>query len=78
MARNSGSRPALAVVTLSAWVVAVALAQGLLGSDLGASVQRAGDAIELLLRGEGAAPKAPAPARTQEPDTLDPWDLVGV
>ena len=81
MARNSrlgqpgALRFCLAVAT---WAAAVALAQGILGLDIGEAARRLDERIERKLEGQPAPPAHRPPPRSRDADSIEPWELVSV
>jgi hypothetical protein len=69
-----------AVVLAGAWIAAAATVQSAAGSELGGSVQRLGERLELDLRTKGDKPAPPRPAsppRNRPPEeTFQPWEHV--
>lgn len=71
-------------VSAAVWMTAAWLVQGAAGSEIGGTVQRHGERIELHLRGRGEkAPlrtPPPTPPARQQPheETIQPWERVSV
>jgi hypothetical protein len=78
MARKSAPRPLRIGIALVAWVAAAAVAQGVLGADIGEAMQHLERAIEQRLEGPTATPPGPPPARSREEESIEPWELVSV
>ena len=69
-----------AAVLGAAWLAAAGVVQGAAGSEIGGSVERHGERLELLLRtrGEKAPPEQPPPRRRDRApeETFQPWEHV--
>jgi hypothetical protein len=82
MARKTTVAWLRAAALAGAWIAAMGVVQGPAGSEIGGSVQRLGERLELHLRGKGEkAPAAqpasspPAKERSRE-ETIQPWECV--
>jgi hypothetical protein len=64
-------------VAATSWMVALTVAQALLGSDLARAAEEVEERIELQLRGVPPAPDPP-PQRSHEEESIEPWELVSV
>jgi hypothetical protein len=73
-----------AAVLVGSWVLAAGVVQRAAGPEIGGSVQRLGERIELNLRGRGEGVPAAQPTRSPPPrersheDTLQPWEHVPI
>ena len=80
MGRKTTVAWARGVVLAGAWIAAAATVQTAAGSEIGGSVQRLGERLELDLRtrGDKASPPRPvAPPRNHAPEeTFQPWEHV--
>jgi hypothetical protein len=64
-------------VAMASWALALAVAQEVLGADVGRSARELEQRIELRFKAPEAAPDR-APARSHDEESLEPWELVGV
>jgi hypothetical protein len=64
-------------VAVTSWMVALTVAQALLGGDLARAAEEVEERIELQLRGVQPSPD-PQPARSHEEESIEPWELVSV
>ena len=77
MARNSAVRRLRAVLVVAGWVSATAAVQAALGAEIESGTRLHDSGVDQRLQKPGQPAPRP-PARSNETEWFDPWELVGV